>query len=111
MSNGGRESHTEVEKMSLAVRDDAIGAGTRVHSYMVAVTRKNLGEFEEGKKWGLFSEPLINVVLPLNLRRLMTLHLHVFLWKITALQGRWEAADHVYEVQPASLMPTEVSTF
>lgn len=46
--------HTEVEKMSLICRDDAIGADTRVHSYMVAVTRENLGELEERWKMGYF---------------------------------------------------------
>lgn len=101
---------TEVEKMSL-ICSDAIVADTRVHSYIVAVTTKNLAEIEEGKKWCIFSEPLINIVLPLNLHGLMISYLHILLWKITALQCRWEGADHAYGVQPANLMPTEFSTF
>lgn len=80
--------------MPLICRDDATGADTRVHSYMVAVTRKNLGEVEEDKKWCIFSEPLINTVLPLNLDGSMISFLHILLWKITALQCRWEAVDH-----------------
>jgi len=79
------ELHTEVEKMSLICRDDAVGADTRVHSYMVAETRRNLRE-AEGEKRGIFSEPLINTVLPLNLHGLMISYLNILLWKITALQ-------------------------
>lgn len=78
---------------------------------MVALTRKNLGELEEGKKGGIFSESLSNTELPINLHGLMISYLHILLWKFTALQCRWEAVDHTYEVQPANLMPTEVSTF
>lgn len=43
-----------MEKVSLICRDDATGADTRVHSYMVAVARKNFGELEEDKKMVYF---------------------------------------------------------
>lgn len=60
---------------------------------MVAVTRKNLGELKKGEKLGVFSKALINIALPLNLHGLMMSYLHTLLWKITALQCRWEAVD------------------
>lgn len=75
----------------------------------MAVTRKNSGELEEGKKLRILSEPLINTALPLNLHGLMISYLHILLWKTTALQCRWKAVDRTYEAQPANLMPTEVS--
>lgn len=75
----------------------------------MAVTRKNSGELEEGKKLRILSAPLINTVLPLNLHGLMISYLHILLRKISAVQCRWKAEDHTYEVQSANLTSTEVS--
>lgn len=61
---------------------------------MVAVTRRNLRELKEGEKLGVFSKPLINIALPLNLHGFMISYLHTLLWKITALQCSGEAVDH-----------------
>jgi len=71
---------------------------------MVAVSRKSFGEVEKGEKWGIY-EPLMTAP------ESPWVNNPVFAWKVTALQCRWEAVDHMNEVRLASLKPTEVSIF